>query len=62
MVDASRLATWANAVTAGRLLLSPFMFLVIPDHNRGSWPAFGLWFVLCVSDGVDGWIAALATA
>ncbi len=57
MVDAAKLATWANAVTAGRLLLSPLMFLVIPDHNRGSWAAFGLWFVLCVSDGVDGWIA-----
>jgi CDP-diacylglycerol--glycerol-3-phosphate 3-phosphatidyltransferase len=57
MVDPAKLATWANAVTAGRLLLSPMMFLVIPDHNRGSWAAFGLWFVLCVSDGVDGWIA-----
>jgi CDP-diacylglycerol--glycerol-3-phosphate 3-phosphatidyltransferase len=57
VVDATKLATWANAVTAGRLLLSPLMFLVIPDHNRGAWPAFGLWFVLCVSDGVDGWIA-----
>jgi CDP-diacylglycerol--glycerol-3-phosphate 3-phosphatidyltransferase len=57
MVDPAKLATWANAVTAGRLLLSPLMFLVIPDHNRGSWVAFGLWFVLCVSDGVDGWIA-----
>jgi CDP-diacylglycerol--glycerol-3-phosphate 3-phosphatidyltransferase len=57
MVDPAKLATWANAVTAGRLLLSPLMFLVIPDHNRGSWAAFGLWFVLCVSDGVDGWIA-----
>jgi CDP-diacylglycerol--glycerol-3-phosphate 3-phosphatidyltransferase len=57
MIDSAKLATWANAVTAGRLLLSPLMFLVIPDHNRGSWVAFGLWFVLCVSDGVDGWIA-----
>ena len=51
------LATWANAITVGRLLLSPLMFLVIPDHNRGSWLAFGLWFVLCVSDGIDGHLA-----
>jgi CDP-diacylglycerol--glycerol-3-phosphate 3-phosphatidyltransferase len=57
MIDSSALATWANAITAGRLLLSPLMFLVIPDHNRGSWVAFGLWFVLCVSDGVDGYLA-----
>ena len=37
MVDPAKLATWANAVTVGRLLLSPLMFLVIPDDNRGSW-------------------------
>ncbi|MDA2946168.1 MAG: CDP-alcohol phosphatidyltransferase family protein, partial [Actinomycetota bacterium] len=48
---------WANAITAGRLVLSPVMFLVIPDHPRGSWVAFGLWFVLSLSDGIDGWIA-----
>ena len=57
MVDPSAVATWANAITAGRLLLSPLMFLVIPEHDRGSWVAFGLWFVLCVSDGVDGYLA-----
>jgi CDP-diacylglycerol---glycerol-3-phosphate 3-phosphatidyltransferase len=51
------LATWANAITAGRLLLSPLMFWLIPDHDRGSWIAFTFWFVLSVSDLVDGWIA-----
>lgn len=56
-VDPNALATWANAITAGRLVLSPVMFLVIPDHTRGSWIAFGLWFVLSLSDGIDGWIA-----
>lgn len=56
-VDPNALATWANAITVGRLLLSPIMFLVIPDHNRGSWIAFGLWFVLCVSDAIDGYLA-----
>lgn len=56
-VDPNALATWANAITAGRLVLSPVMFLVIPDHQRGSWLAFGLWFILSLSDGIDGWIA-----
>ena len=56
-VDPNALATWANAITVGRLVVSPIMFLVIPDHNRGSWVAFLLWFVLCVSDGIDGYLA-----
>jgi CDP-diacylglycerol--glycerol-3-phosphate 3-phosphatidyltransferase len=56
-VDPSALATWANAITVARLLLSPVMFLVIPDDPNGSWVAFGLWFVLCASDAVDGVIA-----
>lgn len=56
-VEPGALATWANAITAGRLLLSPLMFWVIPEHNRGSWIAFALWFVLCASDGIDGYIA-----
>ena len=55
--DSSALATWANLITVSRLLLSPVMFLVIPDHDRGSWLAFGMWFVLCASDGIDGYLA-----
>ena len=51
------LATWANAITAGRLLLSPLMFWLIPDDDAGSWVAFVFWFLLCVSDVVDGYIA-----
>jgi CDP-diacylglycerol--glycerol-3-phosphate 3-phosphatidyltransferase len=51
------LATWANAITVGRLLLSPIMFLVIPEDDQGSWIAFGLWFLLCVSDAIDGYLA-----
>ena len=57
MVDPSALATWANAITVGRLLLSPLMFWVIPDDPYGSWIAFGLWFALCASDAFDGWVA-----
>jgi CDP-diacylglycerol---glycerol-3-phosphate 3-phosphatidyltransferase len=56
-VDPSKLATWANAITVGRLLLSPLMFLVIPNDDVGSWTAFGLWFALCSSDYIDGRIA-----
>lgn len=57
MIDPRALATWANAITVGRLLLSPLMFLAIPDHQRGAWIAFWLWFVLCLSDAFDGYIA-----
>jgi CDP-diacylglycerol---glycerol-3-phosphate 3-phosphatidyltransferase len=56
-VDPSAIATWANAVTVGRILVSPLMFVLIPDGGDGSWGAFGLWFVLCVSDGIDGYLA-----
>ena len=57
MVESSQIATWANAVTVGRLLLSPLMFWVIPNHQRGSWIAFVLWLIFCLSDGIDGYIA-----
>ena len=57
MVDPSALATWANAITVGRLLLSPLMFWVIPDDPGGGWVAFVLWFLLCVSDAFDGYVA-----
>jgi CDP-diacylglycerol---glycerol-3-phosphate 3-phosphatidyltransferase len=53
MVDPAGLATWANAITVGRLLLSPLMFWVIPGHPRGSW----LWILLCASDAFDGYVA-----
>lgn len=56
-LDPLALATWANAVTVGRLLLSPLMFLVIPESDRGAWGAFALWFALSLSDGIDGVIA-----
>jgi CDP-diacylglycerol--glycerol-3-phosphate 3-phosphatidyltransferase len=56
-VDPNALATWANAVTVGRILVSPFMFTLIPNDSNGSWAALGLWFVLCVSDVFDGYLA-----
>jgi len=51
------LNSWANAITVLRILLSPLVFLAIPEDGSGSWWAFLLWFVLCSSDGVDGYIA-----
>jgi CDP-diacylglycerol--glycerol-3-phosphate 3-phosphatidyltransferase len=56
-VAPDKLATWANAITVGRLLLSPLMFWAIPNNDQGSWIAVGFWFVLCSSDGIDGWMA-----
>ncbi|MEM9747951.1 MAG: CDP-diacylglycerol--glycerol-3-phosphate 3-phosphatidyltransferase [Actinomycetota bacterium] len=55
MVDS--INSWANAITATRILLAPLVFLAIPEDGTGSWWAFLLWFVLCSSDGIDGWIA-----
>jgi CDP-diacylglycerol--glycerol-3-phosphate 3-phosphatidyltransferase len=56
-VDPSAIATWANLVTISRFLVAPLVFWMFPDGPQGSWPAFLLWFVLCVSDGIDGWLA-----
>jgi len=56
-VDPSALATWANAVTVSRILVSPLLFTVIPIGNAGSWLALSLWFALCVSDVLDGYLA-----
>jgi CDP-diacylglycerol--glycerol-3-phosphate 3-phosphatidyltransferase len=55
--DSSAIATWANLVTVARVLVAPLAFWLIPDGKGGSWVAFGLWFVLCSSDGVDGYLA-----
>lgn len=56
-VDPSAIATWANLITVARVLLAPLAFWLIPDGRQGSWVAFGMWFVLCVSDGIDGYLA-----
>ena len=56
-VDPNAIATWANAVTVGRILVAPLMFLVIPDEPGGSWLSIAIWTVLCSSDGVDGYLA-----
>ena len=56
-VDPSAIATWANAVTVGRILVSPILFALIPADSNGSWVAFVVWFFLCFSDSVDGYLA-----
>lgn len=56
-VDPNAIATWANAVTVGRILVSPLMFLVVPEAPGGSWWAVILWVALCSSDGIDGYLA-----
>lgn len=56
-VESSAVATWANLVTVARLLIAPLAFWLIPDGRSGSWVAFALWFVLCSSDGIDGYLA-----
>jgi CDP-diacylglycerol--glycerol-3-phosphate 3-phosphatidyltransferase len=56
-VDPSAVKTWANLVTVARVLIAPFMFVLIPEKPGGSWIAFGLWFLLCSTDGIDGYLA-----
>ncbi len=50
------LATPANAVTITRLLISPILLVMIASGGA-SWAAVGFWVLLCVTDGVDGYIA-----
>lgn len=52
----SALATPANAVTIIRLLVSPALLVMILDEPS-SWLAVGMWFVLGVTDGIDGYLA-----
>jgi CDP-diacylglycerol--glycerol-3-phosphate 3-phosphatidyltransferase len=52
----SALATPANAVSIMRLLVTvPFLGFIADDG--ASWPIIGLWVVLCITDGIDGWLA-----
>jgi CDP-diacylglycerol--glycerol-3-phosphate 3-phosphatidyltransferase len=56
-VDPNAIATWANLVTVARMFMSPIMFVVIPDDGKGAWFALAVWFCLCFSDGIDGYLA-----
>ena len=50
------LATPANYVTIARLLISPLLLVIITDSGA-SWAVFALWTTLCLTDGVDGYLA-----
>ena len=52
----SALATPANAVTIGRVAITPVLLLLILDTGA-SWPGFVLWVALAGTDGVDGYLA-----
>jgi CDP-diacylglycerol---glycerol-3-phosphate 3-phosphatidyltransferase len=52
----SALMTPANAVTVGRIALAPVAFaLILVDGS--SWPLVALWFLLTVTDSLDGYLA-----
>lgn len=52
----SALATPANLVTIGRLVLTvPLLAMIV--GTGASWPALALWVALCITDGIDGHIA-----
>ncbi|HEX9682541.1 MAG TPA: CDP-diacylglycerol--glycerol-3-phosphate 3-phosphatidyltransferase [Acidimicrobiales bacterium] len=50
------IATPANAITLGRILLSPLLFWMVLD-SHDSWPAVSLWIILSVTDWLDGYYA-----
>jgi CDP-diacylglycerol--glycerol-3-phosphate 3-phosphatidyltransferase len=52
----SALITPANAVTLGRVVLTPVLLVWILEVGP-SWSALLLWIVLSASDGVDGFLA-----
>lgn len=52
----SALATPANAVTIGRVLLTPLLLVAVAGAGA-SWPALALWIALSASDGIDGYLA-----
>lgn len=56
MYEPTAVATPANAVTAGRVAITPLLLLLIVQDGP-SWLAFALWTALSFSDGVDGYIA-----
>jgi len=52
----SALATPANAVTLGRLFITPVLLAIIVGGGA-TWPALAFWIVLAGTDGVDGYLA-----
>lgn len=48
--------TPANGMTLARVLATPLLLTWIAADGA-SWRAEGLWFVLCITDGIDGVLA-----
>ncbi|HLI15661.1 MAG TPA: CDP-diacylglycerol--glycerol-3-phosphate 3-phosphatidyltransferase [Acidimicrobiales bacterium] len=53
----SAIATPANALTLGRLVVSPLFALLVGAIGSTSWLLWALWCVLVLSDGLDGYVA-----
>src|SRR3954464_13414881 len=52
----SAIATPANAVTIMRVLVTlPLLMMVVDQHD--TWGTLTLWVVLCMTDGLDGYLA-----
>ncbi|MDQ1404177.1 MAG: CDP-diacylglycerol---glycerol-3-phosphate 3-phosphatidyltransferase [Actinomycetota bacterium] len=52
----SALATPANAVTIGRLVVTPLLLALIVSQGAG-WATVAFWFLLACTDGLDGYLA-----
>src|SRR3954471_15627159 len=52
----SALATPANALTLTRGFITPVLIAMIV-RDGATWAAVAFWFVLSVTDGLDGWLA-----
>lgn len=50
------LLTPANVITIARVALAPVAFYLILTDAK-SWPLVGLWFLLTVTDSLDGYLA-----
>ena len=54
--DQTALATPANFLTVGRMLVG-VPTLVLMSKNGSSWAAVGLWFLITSTDSLDGFLA-----
>jgi len=52
----SALATPANAITMGRIVVLPLLVALIVGTDT-AWLALALWVLLASTDGADGWVA-----
>ena len=52
----SALLTPANGVTVARVLMTPLLIALIVERGA-AWSVESLWFVLSLTDGIDGFLA-----